>query len=71
MFSGKTTELFHRINSYAGRDERTIYINYIEDNRKTEISDTYVTTHNPGGPAKAFTTICYKVGTLAEIEPNI
>ena len=43
MFSGKTTELIRRLNTFASIGKRCIYVNSSLDNRET----TNFSTHNP------------------------
>jgi len=46
MFSGKTTELLHRLTTCADVGLNALYINHSDDERGTEKQDYHVTTHN-------------------------
>lgn len=46
MFAGKTSWIIQKLIIYADLGIKTLYINSILDNRKTEKNDEIITTHN-------------------------
>jgi len=46
MFAGKSTRTLNKLTTLADIGEKCLYINHGDDKRKTEGSDSNVTTHN-------------------------